>query len=172
MAGRKPKINIDQEVYHETKEHKQAREEATPIYQSQEFIAPDYLTEKELDVWNWLVKIFRGTYNCMVSDADRDLMVLYCRAKVATDEADAELKKDNRAYVLVDSGMTDKDGQPKMQVKANPNLKKRHDNALLCLKFFDQLGLSPLARARAGVKGAKSKEEGNPFRELLNRTDD
>lgn len=172
MAGRKPKINIDQEVYHETKEHKQAREESTPIYKSQEFIAPDYLTEKELDVWNWLVKIFRGTYNCMVSDADRDLMVLYCRAKVATDEADAELKKDNRAYVLVDSGMTDKDGQPKMQVKANPNLKKRHDNALLCLKFFDQLGLSPLARARAGVKGANSKQEKNPFEELLNRTDD
>lgn len=172
MAGRKPKINIDQEVYHETKEHKQAREESTPIYQSQEFIAPNYLTEKELDVWNWLVKIFRGTYNCMVSDADRDLMVLYCRAKVATDEADAELKKDNRAYVLVDSGMTDKDGQPKMQVKANPNLKKRHDNALLCLKFFDQLGLSPLARARAGVKGANSKQEKNLFEELLNRTDD
>ena len=172
MAGRKPKINIEQEVYHETKEHKQAREESTPIYQSQEFIAPDYLTEKELDVWNWLVKIFRGTYNCMVSDADRDLMVLYCRAKVATDEADAELKKDNRAYVLVDSGMTDKDGQPKMQVKANPNLKKRHDNALLCLKFFSELGLSPLARARAGVKGCNAKKEQNLFEELLSRTDD
>ena len=172
MAGRKPKINVDQEVYHETKEHKQAREESTPIYQSQEFIAPDYLTKKELDVWNWLVKIFRGTYNCMVSDADRDLMVLYCRAKVATDEADAELKKDNRAYVLVDSGMTDKDGQPKMQVKANPNLKKRHDNALLCLKFFSELGLSPLARARAGVKGCNAKKEQNLFEELLSRTDD
>jgi P27 family predicted phage terminase small subunit len=172
MAGRKPKINIDQNVYHETKEHKQAREESTPIYQSQEFIAPDYLTEKELDVWNWLVKIFRGTYNCMVSDADRDLMVLYCRAKVATDEADAELKKDNRAYVLVDSGMTDKDGQPKMQVKANPNLKKRHDNALLCVKFFDQLGLSPLARARAGVKGANAKTEENVFLQFMNRSDD
>lgn len=172
MAGRKPKINVDQEVYHETKGHKEARENSTPIYQSQEFEPPEYLTEKELEVWNWLVKIFRGTYNCMVSDADRDLMVLYCRAKVATDEADAELKKDNRAYVLVDSGMTDKDGQPKMQVKANPNLKKRHDNSLLCLKFFDQLGLSPLARARAGVKGANSRQEKNPFEELLNRTDD
>lgn len=172
MAGRKPKINIDQEVYHETKEHKEARENSTPIYQSQEFEPPEYLTEKELEVWNWLVKIFRGTYNCMVSDADQDLMVLYCRAKVATDEADAELKKDNRAYVLVDSGMTDKDGQPKMQVKANPNLKKRHDNALLCLKFFDQLGLSPLARARAGVKGANAKQEQNVFANLMSRTDD
>ena len=172
MAGRKPKINVDQEVYHETKEHKEARENSTPIYQSQEFTPPPTLTKKELEVWNWLVKIFRGTVNCMVSDADVQLMELYCRAKVATDEADAELKKDNRAYVLVDSGMTDKDGQPKMQVKANPNLKKRHDNALLCLKFFSELGLSPLARARAGIKGANAKSEQNVFSELLNRTDD
>ena len=172
MAGRKPKINIDQEVYHETKEHKEARENSTPIYKSQEFTPPPTLTDKELEVWNWLVKVFRGTVNCMVSDCDVQLMELYCRAKVATDEADAELKKDNRAYVLVDSGMTDKYGQPKMQVKANPNLKKRHDNALLCLKFFDQLGLSPLARARAGVKGANAKQEKDAFIELLNRTDD
>lgn len=172
MAGRKPKVNIDQDIYHETKAHKEARERSTPIYQSQEFIAPDYLTDKEKEVWNWLATIFRGTYNCMVSDADRDLMVLYCRAKVATDEADAALKKDNRAYILVDSGMTDKDGQPKMQVKANPNIKKRHDNALLCLKYIDQLGLSPLARARAGVKGANAKQEENVFANLMSRTDD
>ena len=169
---RKPKVNINQDIYHETKAHKEAREKSTPIYQSQEFIAPDYLTDKEKEVWDWLATIFRGTYNCMVSDADRDLMVLYCRAKVATDEADAELKKDNRAYVLVDSGMTDKDGQPKMQVKANPNIKKRHDNALLCLKYIDQLGLSPLARARAGVKGANAKQEENVFANLMSRTDD
>ena len=172
MAGRKPKVNIEQDIYHETKAHKEAREKSTPIYQSQEFIAPDYLTDKEKEVWDWLATIFRGTYNCMVSDADRDLMVLYCRAKVATDEADAELKKDNRAYVLVDSGMTDKDGQPKMQVKANPNIKKRHDNALLCLKYIDQLGLSPLARARAGVKGANAKEEESIFLKFMGRSDD
>ena len=171
MAGRPPKLQ-NQKTGHYTKEQIKSQEENLPIYQSQEFTPPPTLTDKELEVWNWLVKIFRGTVNCMVSDADVQLMELYCRAKVATDEADAELKKDNRAYVLVDSGMTDKDGQPKMQVKANPNLKKRHDNALLCLKFFSELGLSPLARARAGVKGAKSKEEENPFRELLNRTDD
>jgi P27 family predicted phage terminase small subunit len=171
MAGRRPNVIIEQEVSHKTKAHKEARENSTPIYQSQEFEPPEYLTDKELEVWNWLVKIFRGTYNCMVSDADRDLMVLYCRAKVSTDEADAELKKDNRPYILVDTGMTDSDGQPKMQVKANPNIKKRHDNALLCLKYIDQLGLSPLARARAGVKGANAKKDENPFEELMNRTD-
>ena len=171
MAGRPPKPQaLKTGAY--TKEKREREEKATPIYQSQEFIAPDYLTDKEKEVWDWLATIFRGTYNCMVSDADRDLMVLYCRAKVATDEADAELKKDNRAYVLVDSGMTDKDGQPKMQVKANPNIKKRHDNALLCVKYIDQLGLSPLARARAGVKGANAKEEESVFLKIMGRSDD
>lgn len=171
MAGRKPKINIDQEVYHETKEHKEQRESSTPIYQSQEFIPPSTLTAKEREVWDWLVKIFRGTVNCMVSDADVQLMELYCRAKVATDEADAELKKDNRAYMLFGTGMYDKDGNEKMQLKSNPNIKKRHDNALLCLKYFDQLGLSPLARARVGVKGANAKQEENVFMKLMERND-
>ena len=172
MAGRRPKVVIDQSVYHETKEHKKAREEATPIYQSQEFKAPETLTEKELEVWNWLVNVFRNTVNCMVSDADVQLMELYCRAKVATDEADAELKKDNRAYIVFKTGMYDKNGEEKTQLKANPNIKKRHDNALLCLKYFSELGLSPLARARAGVKGANAKAEENVFLKFMERQDD
>ena len=166
---RPPKVQ--DKTGHYTKAQIKAQEDNLPIYQSQEFIPPEYLTEKELEVWNWLVKIFRGTYNCMVSDADRDLMVLYCRAKVSTDEADAELKKDSRPYILVPLGV-DKDGKPKTTAKPNPNLKKRHDNALLCLKYFNELGLSPLARARAGVKGANAKEEENVFMKFMDRNDD
>ena len=171
MAGRRPKVIIEQETYHETKEHKEARENSTPIYQSQEFKPPETLTKKELEVWNWLVNVFRNTVNCMVSDADVQLMELYCRAKVATDEADQALKKDDRAYVLVPLGV-DKDGKPKTTAKPNPNIKKRHDNALLCLKYFDQLGLSPLARARAGVKGANAQKEENVFIKFMERNDD
>ena len=171
MAGRRPNVIIEQEVSHKTKAHKEARENSTPIYQSQEFIAPETLSEKELEVWNWLVSVFRQTYNCRVSDADVQLMELYCRSKVACDEADEELKKDNRPYLIFKTGMFDTDGQEKTQLKANPNIKKRHDNALLCLKFFDQLGVSPLVRAKAGIAGCNSKLEKSPFEELLNRTD-
>ena len=121
MAGRRPKVIIEQETYHETKEHKEAREKSTPIYQSQEFKPPETLTKKELEVWNWLVNVFRNTVNCMVSDADVQLMELYCRAKVATDEADQALKKDDRAYVLVPLGV-DKDGKPKTTAKPNPKV--------------------------------------------------
>lgn len=170
MAGRPPKLQ-NQKTGAYTKADLKAQEESLPVYESQEFIPPATLSEAELEVWNWLVKIFRGTVNCMVSDADVQLMELYCRAKVATDEADRELKKDSRAYVIVPLGY-DKDGNPKTTAKPNPNIKKRHDNAMLCLKYFNELGLSPLARARAGVKGANAKKDEDLFMKFMERSDD
>jgi phage terminase small subunit len=171
MPGRKPNIVHDRLKEGMRKDEIKAIEQSTPIYQSQEFIPPPTLSDKELEVWNWLVKVFRETVNCMVSDADVQLMELYCRAKVACDEADAELKKDNRAYILVPLGV-DAKGKPKTTAKPNPNIKKRHDNALLCLKYFDQLGLSPLARARVGIKGANAQNEENIWKSLMERNDD
>lgn len=168
---RAPRVSLDNDDYKKSNEYVKSRNCETPIYESQEFIAPETLTEKELEVWNWLVGIFRETINCKVSDADVHLMELYCRAKVATDEADAELKKDPRAYLIVALGV-DKDGKPKTTAKPNPNIKKRLDNSNLCIKLFAELGLSPLARARAGLKSANAKSELDIFKELMNRTDD
>lgn len=171
MAGRRPKTYIDTDRNHMPKAEQEARANATPVYQSQEFIPPASLTTKEREVWDWLVKIFRETTNCMVSDADVHLMELYCRAKVAADEADAELKKDGRAYILVPLGK-DKNGEVKTTAKPNPNIKKRHDNMVLCLKYFEELGLTPLARARAGVKGTNAKKDEDLFAKFMNRRDD
>lgn len=171
MAGRRPKTYIDTDRNHMPKAEQEARANATPVYQSQEFVPPASLTTKEREVWDWLVKIFRETTNCMVSDADVHLMELYCRAKVAADEADAELKKDKRAYILVPLGV-DKNGNAKTTAKPNPNIKKRHDNMVLCLKYFEELGLTPLARARAGVKGTNAKKDEDLFAKFMNRSDD
>lgn len=170
MKGRLPKTSIDLDKNHMSKGEKELRDNVTPAYKSQEFKAPPTLTAKEREVWDWLVKIFRETTNCMVSDADVHLMELYCRAKVAADEADAELKKDPRAYIIIEYG-TDKYGDPKTQLKANPNIKKRHDNMVLCLKYFEELGLTPIARARAGVKAANAKKDEDLFAKFMNRSD-
>lgn len=167
---RPPKL-ANQRVGAYTKEFKELQKAMLPVCETQNFEPPAILTEAEREVWEWLAHIFRSTYNCPVSDADRDLMVLYCRAKVATDEADAELKKDNRPYIIVPLGK-DKDGTLKTTAKPNPNIKKRHDNAALCLKFVDQLGLSPLARARAGVKACNAKIEEDVFKKFMERNDD
>ena len=40
------------------------------------------------------------------------------------------------------------------------------------MKISDQLGLSPLGRARAGVKGANAKSDENILSKLCNRPND
>lgn len=168
--GRNPKVIQDNEVSRKTKDDVQSIQDNTPVYESQNFIPPQTLNEKELEVWNWLVNIFRQTVGCMVSDADVHLMELYCRAKVAADEADAAIKKHPSEFILVDAGV-DKNGVKKKVIKPNPNYKKRKENAELCLKFFDQLGLSPLARARIGIKAANAKKEQDIYAMLNSRSD-
>ena len=170
MAGRLPSIAPDKKL-HRSNEELRERNEETPIYQRQEFKMPRTLTKEERKVWKFLVQVFRETVNCRVSDADVDMMVLYCRAKVATDEADAALKEDPRAYLVYECG-EDKDGNPKYVLKANPNIKKRNDNAALCIRLADQLGLSPQARARAGLKAANAKRKDDPFRKMMQRKDE
>ena len=170
MAGRLPSITPDKKL-HRSNEELRDRNEETPIYQRQEFKTPKSLTAAEKKVWKFLVQVFRETVNCRVSDADVDMMVLYCRAKVATDEADAALKEDPRAYLVYECG-EDEDGNPKYVLSANPNIKKRNDNAALCIRLADQLGLSPQARARAGLKAANAKRKDDPFRKMMQRKDD
>lgn len=168
--GRRPRVISDNDVSRKTKEDIENVKTHTPVYESQEFIPPETLTPEEKKVWDWLVKIFHETVGCMVSDADVHLMELYCRAKVAADEADAELKKNRQEFILVDAG-EDKDGNQKWVVKPNPNIKKRKENMELCLKFFDQLGLTPLARARVGIKAANAKKEQDLYEFLNSRSD-
>ncbi len=170
MAGRKPTTSPGKRLGRSNEEIEE-RQENTPIYLSQKFKPPKTLTTAERKVWKWLVKVFRETVNCRVSDADIHLMELYCRAKVATDEADAALKADDSAYVIVClSG--DKDSEIRTTAKPNPNIKKRKDNADLCIKLFNELGLSPVARARMGLGAANAKKKTDVFEGLMNRTDD
>lgn len=172
MGGRPPKIRgTNEKPAGYRKKDLQLLKDSTPIYQSQEFKPPETLTEAQLKVWEEIVDIFRNTYNCMVSDADAYIIELYCRARVACDEAENDLRKDPRAHIIVSLGV-DKDGKEKTTAKPNPNLKKRKDNMELVLKYSDQLGLTPLARAKAGVRGANSKKDIDVFAELMQRSDD
>lgn len=170
MAGRPPKLN-NQKTGHYTKEELKNNEESLPVYQSQEFIAPENLNEKELEVWDYIVNIFRQTKNCMVSDADIHLMQMYCRDKVMLDEATKRYQANPTYWVNIENGF-DKEGNQKYTLKANPDYVIIKDKTASCLKLFDQLGLSPLARARVGVKGANAKKDEDVFKGLLERSDD
>lgn len=169
--GRLPKIQIDRKKTHMSKKQLELREQLTPKCLLKDLNPPPNLNEKELEVWNWLIEIIKNTENCQVSDADRHLMELYCRAKVAFDEADEALKLDPSPYINWNTGVIGKDGLPKIQVKPNPNIKKRNDNLALCIKLFDHLGLSPVARAKVGGAAAEAQYEAI-FSDILNRSDD
>lgn len=170
MAGRPPKLN-NQKTGHYTKEELKNNEESLPVYQSQEFIAPENLNKKELEVWDYIVNIFRQTKNCMVSDADIHLMQMYCRDKVMLDEATKRYQANPTYWVNIENGF-DKEGNQKYTLKANPDYVIIKDKTASCLKLFDQLGLSPLARARVGVKGANAKKDENVFSGLMARNDE
>jgi len=174
MAGRKPKIKIDQEVYHETKAHKEAREMGTPIYQKQEFIPPESLNAAELKIWNNLVEIIRGTEGGYVSDADIMVMETYCKAKAEYDRACKEWNKNPTMYVEIKSGGYDKNGDAKTLLKVNQWYQIKKDFSLVMLKYLDQLGISPMGRARQGIQSTKSKKEKamDELKALFNRPTD
>lgn len=171
--GRPPKINIQQEVYHETKEHKEQRESATPIYEKQEFVPPETLTEAELKVWNHLVEIIRGTQGGYVSDADTMVMEVYCKAKVEYDRACKEWSKKPQMYIEVKTGGFDRNGDAKTSVKINQWYQIKKDFSLIMTKYLDQLGISPLGRAKQGLQSTKSKKdkEMEELRKLFDRED-
>ena len=174
MAGRKPNITYNQESYHETKEHKDERERRTPIYEKQEFIPPESMTKEELAIWNKLVEIIRDTKGGYVSDADVMVMETYCKAKAEYDRACKEWNKNPSMYVQVNVGGNDRDGQPKTTIKENQWYKIKKDFSLIMTKYLDQLGISPLGRAKQGLQSSKSKRdrEKEELMELFNREDD
>lgn len=174
MSGRKPNIHIDQKTYHETKEHREQREQYTPTYESQEFVPPESLTKEELVIWNKLVKIIRETKGGYVSDADIMVMETFCKSKAEYDRACKEWDKNPTLYILVDMGGFDKDGVPRTTLKENQWYKIKKDFSLIMTKYLDQLGISPLGRAKQGLQSTKSKKdrEKEELMALFNRGDD
>lgn len=172
--GRNPKVTINQEVYHETKEHKEARENGTPIYEKQEFDPPKDLTADELKVWQQLVEIIKGTKGGYVSDADIMVMEVYCKSKVEYDRACSEWKKNPTMYVEIKSGGYDKNGDPKTVIKVNQWYQIKKDFSLIMTKYLDQLGISPMGRAKQGLQATKNKKDLalDALKEIINRPSD
>lgn len=172
MAGRPAKIS-DRNM-HCSNEEKNAVEFSTPVCESQEFVAPDTLTKKELKIWEDLVKIIRSVQGSYVSDADIMTMEVYCKAKAEYDNACVEWSKNPQMYIQVMTGGFDRDGEPKSMLKVNPYYTIKKDFSNIMLKYLDQLGISPLGRAKQGVRASKSKIEKDreELMSIFNRSDD
>lgn len=174
MAGRRPNIVHDNKKEKMTKAELEAIEKSTPLFESQNFIAPDTLTPREKKIWTDTTEMLKQMYGCKVSDADCMLIETLCQAKVEYDDACKRWAKNPRMYVQVETGGFDKDGLPKTALKHNPDYVIKRDFAKILIRCYAELGLTPLGRAKQGVAGGKSKEDNarDDFLSLMNRSDD
>ena len=172
--GRPPKLKIDKKVNHKSNDEFRLREEHTPVYKSREFMPPKSLTKDELVIWNDLVKIIRDMDGSFISDADIMTMEVYCKSKAEYDRACKEWEKNPELYVNVGTGNYDKNGEEKTTVRLNSNYVIKKDFSKLMLKYLDQLGISPIGRAKQGLKSAKNELEKRreELKAIFNRSDD
>jgi len=175
MAGvGKSKTKLDP-INHKTKIQLQIEADKTPIYQKQDFPYPKEMNSMdERNVWDWLVNIFRQTSNCRASDADINLMLLYCRAKVDYEKSDEEIRKlkTEDFYIRYDTGRSTPDGDTIYQIKKNPLYEIRKESYSVIIKIGDQLGLSPLGRARQGLAAANASNPDDVLKDIQNRESD
>jgi len=163
----------DRSKFKKGKKYEEDIKDNTPIYMKQDFEPPKTLNKPELIVWDYMTNIFKNTLNSPVSDADRDLIQIYCRAKVATDRADRTMKTlKYKDYIQVRTGNKDKDDIPLYQLKPNPAAKAKKENAELCIKILTQLGLTPIARAKIGLQHANKHTGVDALKDIMNRKDD
>ena len=89
------------------------------------------------------------------------------------DRACKEWNKNPKLYVQVEVGGFDKDNQPKTVIKTNQWYQIKKDFSLIMTKYLDQLGISPLGRAKQGLQSTKSKKdkEMEELKALFDRTD-
>ena len=174
-AGRNPRTHeIDNNISKLSKEEIEITKEMTPICETQEFEPPSSLTKEELKIWNDTVKIIRSVQGSYVSDADVMTLEVFCKAKAEYDRACKEWAKNPDMYVQVLTGGKDRDGDLKSTSKINQWYVIKKDFSMIMLKYLDQLGISPLGRAKQGKQATKSKmaKEKEDFMNLFNRSDD
>lgn len=175
MAGRQPRIgNVDNEISKLSNKEIETLEELTPICESQNFIAPKSLTKEERIIWNDLVKILKSVHGSYISDADVMTMEIYCKAKAEYDRAVIEWEKNPKLNVQIEIGGFDSLGEPKTALKINQWYTIKKDFSNIMLKYLDQLGISPLGRAKQGRQATNNKkqEEKEQLLSLFNRKDD
>lgn len=174
-AGRNPRMHeIDNSISKLSKEEIEITKEMTPICESQEFEPPSSLTKEELKIWKDTVKIIRSVQGGYVSDADVMTLEVFCKAKAEYDRACKEWEKNPNMYIQVLTGGNDRDGVAKSTSKVNQWYVIKKDFSMVMLKYLDQLGISPLGRAKQGKQATKSKmaKEKEDFLNLFNRSDD
>lgn len=174
MTGRKPRtVKVDKEVSKLSNKEIEMLEDMTPVCDSQNFTAPKSLNKAERIIWDELVTILRSVHGSYISDADIMTMEIYCKGKAEYDRACVDWEKNPTMYLNIANGF-DNHGEQKTVLKINQNYTIKRDFSKIMLSYLDQLGISPLGRAKQGRQATNNKkqEEREKLLNLINRDED
>jgi P27 family predicted phage terminase small subunit len=125
---------------------------------------PKSLTAAELEYWSYYGP--RLTRAGVLTEADREVLRLYCEALAQVDEIKSQQAQLDHERVVV-STWTDKVGRTISKVQSHPLDGQRRAWTQLARFYAQELGLTPSARARVATVGPEAAED--PLERFLQR---
>jgi phage terminase small subunit len=169
--GRPPKIDISTETCHMSNDEFAKRQAYTPESDPLKEEVPQELVINEdgeddtyaITYWHELLKKIQQVKGSFVTEADRPIMVLACRAYALHRRAYVRFNRATRdrgaeaGYIKIVNGK-DRDGFDTFSLKPNPDVKLLSDQSKVLLDCLSELGLTPIARAKQGIAAAKKRD--------------
>lgn len=147
-TGRKPKLSlVVGERPHRSKKEIQARAANQPTGCDAVFEPPEELSPVALKEWNRYIALLTQLECEVLNDLDLSMLAALC-------EVTAIFKGAQREYQKIPLYGRDKETNQRIE---NPYLKIMHKAGEAMARYSEQLGLTPVGRARLGL--ARAKEE-------------
>lgn len=157
MRGRKPlPAQLIDKAVHKTKGDEIARRLAAEekMQVSSVLEVPDFLTDKAKEEWKRVIKLYEEMDINILSDLDRQALIIYCEATAIYQAAHEVWAKTQKVV------STDK----KAQDILDKTFKTMQTQSQIISKYSEQLALTPVGRARMGVA---KKQEPTQFEKFL-----
>lgn len=156
----KPPHLIDNSKFKKSNEELEERKESWNKLKTTSILrVPTHLTPEAKKEWRRVMKLYNQMEVDILSDLDRQALIMYC-------EATAIYKKAQETWSKLQQVVTpNRDGQRML----DDTFRIMERQTKLITSLSDQLCLTPVGRARMGMNATKAKDEIDPFTALMTR---
>lgn len=151
---------IDNKTYKKSSKELEDRKESWDKLKTTRILrVPTHLTPEAKKEWRRLMKLYDQMEVNILSDLDRQALIMYC-------ESTAIYKKAQETWAKLQQVVSsNKDGQRML----DDTFRIMERQSKLITSLADQLCLTPVGRARMGMNATAKKEEDDPFLDLMGR---
>lgn len=151
---------IDNKSHKKSSQHIEERKESWNKLQTSSILrVPTHLTQEAKKEWRRIMKLYNQMEADILSDLDRQALIMYC-------EATAIYKKAQEQWGKLQQIVTaNKDGQRML----DDIFRTMERQTKIITSLADQLCLTPVGRARMGMNATKQVDEEDPFLAIINR---